>query len=412
MLVPVAAVLVLALVATVVVPRLLGGGDGSASVRLLGGSARLPLPAGQTVEPERSWSVEVPLSGRSSGLVREDRFVAVETSDDDDVSLVARSLNDGKEVWSDDLPGDGQLLDDDDDLVVQIFDDGSGSGELRSYDEGDGDLRWKAEVDGDALISANRHGDRLLREAADEVVAYRVDNGKEAWSETTSGAPYAVDGDRVFLTDGGGVRAVALDDGEEIWTTDVTGDVTALVFSADRVVIAAGEEIVGLAAGDGKEVWRADLGTGPVSNMNEGAVSGLNALADGTVVVVGLEDAVAIDPATGKERGDEFRVDHDDWQGIGFQLPGGDILMYDFESLTGAVLDGGDGKSRGRIDVQFETVVRGMLYDADEDAGELVAISLEDLDEVWKVEIVGITNAIAGDGLIVVQTADGYELWS
>jgi outer membrane protein assembly factor BamB len=408
----VAAALVLAVVAvTVVGPGLFGGSGGSSSLRVIGAASRIPLPAGQTAEPERSWSVDVALSEQSSALVRAERFFAVETADDE-VSLVARSLTDGKEVWNDDLPGDGQLLIDEEHLVVQMFDNGSGSGELRSYDEGDGDVRWKAEVGGDALISVDRHGDRILGEAAEEVVAYRVDNGKEAWSESTTGVPFAVDGDRVFVADGDRVRAVALEDGEEVWTTDVSGNVTALVFSEGRIVVSVDGEVIGLAARDGKQTWRKDLGTGPVANMNDGSVSGLNALDDTTVVVVGLEDAVAIDPATGKERGDEFRVDHDDWQGIGFQLPNGDILMYDFERLTAQILDGDDGKSRGRLDAQFETAARSVLYDADEVDGELVAFGLEDLDEAWKVDIEGITNAVAGDGLIVVQTAAGYELWT
>jgi outer membrane protein assembly factor BamB len=386
-------------------PQLLDGGDGGAEMRALsGGAVRIPLPSGLTGEPERKWSVDVDLSESRSMIVGEDRFFAVESERDDDFELVARSLSDGREVWAEALPGPAILVDDAEGLLVQMTGDEPGSDrEWRSYDPGRGDLRWKTEVDVN-LYELSRHGDRYVASDRGRITAFRVDDGEEVWSESTNGIPFAVEDSRVYLADGDEVRAVSLSDGKEIWSADAPGEVSSLVVAGDRVVVEADGDIVGLAAGSGKEAWESDV------HLGEGV--GLNAVDGSTVVIVGEDDAAVIDPRTGEEKDeDAFHVDQDDWTGFAYGLPSGDILVLGYEALDLIVIDGTSGERIGRLDVSIKSMSSSMLYGVD-DEDELSAYRLDDLEMAWTIDVDGMTSVTAGDGLILVETADGYELWS
>ena len=405
LLVPVGAAVVVAVVAAaVLVPRLLDGDDdASAVMRPLGGGADIPLPSGPTAEPEQKWSVDADLEGPPSAqtmVVGDGRFFAVEASGTD-TELVARSLSDGEEVWSENLSDTAILLDVQDGLLVQVVGDGS-AGELRSYDPGSGDLRWKTEVD-EPLYQVFRQGDRLVGSSGAQVVVFRVDTGKEVWSEPISGIQFEVDGGRVYVADGDEVQALALGDGKEVWSAELSDDVSTLVVAGDRVVVSVDGDIVGLSAGSGEQAWESDAEAG------DGAV--LNAVSGSTVVVTG-EDAVAIDARTGKVRdGKAFAVDEDDWGGVAYGLPGGRILVFDYEGAGAVLLDGGTGERIGRVDAGLETMSRSMIY-AVEDEDEISAYRIDDLERAWAVDVDGVAGVAVGHGSMVVQTDDGYELWS
>jgi outer membrane protein assembly factor BamB len=406
LLVPLGAALVVAVVAAaVLVPRLLGDDGGPAVMRPLAGGADVPLPAGPTGEPEQKWSIDVDLDDPDSSrsmAVGGGRFFAIESSGGD-AELVARSLSDGAEVWTDDLPGTAVLLDVEDGPLVQVLGDGS-EGELRSYEPGRGDLRWTTAVD-EPLYQVFRHGDRLVGSSGAHVVAFRVDTGEEVWSEPIDGIQAEVDGGRVYVADGEEVQALSLDDGKEVWSTDLSDDVDTLVVAGDRVVASAGDVVVGLSAGSGEQAWASDADVGDTGALN--AVSG------STLVVTGSDDTVAIDTRTGKVREDRgFDVDEDDWGGIAYGLPGGRILVFDDESGGAVLLDGGSGERIARVDAVLDTMSKSMLFAADEDEGEISAYRVDDLEKAWTLDVDGVAALTVGEGSMVVQTDDGYELWS
>jgi outer membrane protein assembly factor BamB len=397
---------VLVVAAAVLVPRLLDGdAGGSAVMRPLAGGADLPLPSGPTGEPERKWSIDTDLEDPDSSrsmAVGGGRFFVIESSGDE-AELVARSLSDGDEVWTEDVPGTAVLLDVEDGPLVQVVGDGS-EGELRSYDEDSGDLRWKTDID-EPLYQVFRQGDRLVGSSGAQVAVFRVDTGEEVWSEPISGVQFEVDGGRVYAADGEEVLALSLADGKEVWSAELSGDVNTLVVAGDRVVVSADREVFALSAGDGDQVWE--------SGADVGDATALNAVSSSTVVVAGNDDGVALDVRTGKARDDRaFEVDDDDWAGVAYGLPGGRILVFDYESGGAILLDGGTGERIGRVDAVVDTMSRSMIYAADENEGEIAAYRIDDLEKAWTLDVDGVAGMAVGEGSMVVQTDDGYELWS
>jgi outer membrane protein assembly factor BamB len=387
----------------VVLPIVSGGDEGGASEMVeLSGADRVPLRDGQTAEPEQKWSVDADVADGGDFAVGGRAFYSIEGEDGSGSTLVARALSDGKETWSDDLPGSGLLFVQDDQLLVRVSDDDAElrAAELRSYDPGDGALRWAVDVEPD-LYEARFFGDRILGAGGESLVAYRPEDGREVWSEDTT-APFAVSGDRVYLADGDEVKAISLSSGDEAWTTEMSGDVSALVLAGDAIVASVDDEVVALDEGSGKERWQEDY------DIADGAT--LHAVSGSVVVVAGYGEAVAVDPGSGKELDDdEFFVDEDDWLSIGYRLPDGRLLLFGYEDMGARVLDAGTGERIGQVDDARE-ITATMVYAVDD--GELSGHGLDDAERRWQVDIDDISSARAGDGLIVVQTEDGYELWT
>lgn len=110
--------------------------------------------------------------------------------------------------------------------------------------------------------------------------------------------------ERVLVSTGAGVTALALRDGTRVWTTDVVSpgtvrathgydeEIVPPVVGDDTVFVAGRSELVALALADGTERWR----------YAAAAPVGIPVVADGTVVLDTERETVALDASDGTER--------------------------------------------------------------------------------------------------------------
>jgi outer membrane protein assembly factor BamB len=92
------------------------------------------------------------------------------------------------------------------------------------------------------------------------LAAYAVSDGREVWrADLRPDAPIAVDGDRVFVSAGEAIHALAAADGTVLWRAP-SGTVTVRPVAKEGWVVVSSEaRLQALRAADGSSVWTRDL---------------------------------------------------------------------------------------------------------------------------------------------------------
>jgi hypothetical protein len=62
-----------------------------------------------------------------------------------------------------------------------------------------------------------------------------------------------------------------------------------------------------------------------------------------------------------------LHVDEDDWKGVAYGLPGGDVLVFDLEAAGFVLIDGVSGDRIGRLDTDIKSMSRSMLYGVEDE---------------------------------------------
>jgi len=291
---------------------------------------------------------------------------AISGSDDDDNTLTAFDGSSGKELWSQDVTGsalsgviDGHVL---------VYD--TAEGEVVSYDPQTGDKEWRADgswtqfrVGSNLILSQYDGGDSSV-----SMSVINMDDGKTVWSE--DGYPAGACGGTVYMVDGDDVVARDAGTGDERWTTRAEDGVSASC-SSEGVFIAADGEVSSLDPGNGKERWTQKI---------KGALSVYSG--DG-VVVVGTDDEVlGLSPKDGEE---QWSQDLADWGQVAGFIPAGkgrairsgedgeDLVLFDLKT--------GEEIESHRAPGAATALTPDRIYLLDE--GEVVALTLRSLEEVW-----------------------------
>lgn len=230
-------------------------------------------------------------------------------------SVVARSLEDGREAWrafvDDGVPGGLVVADG---LVYAA----TTAGEVVALEVDTGVERWRSEVGG-RLEATPAVADDLVLVAGEErqtgvVTVFALDaatGGRPEWRFATPGpalpasAP-ASDGNRVFVATSEGVlRALDLDGGGEAWTADTRAAVSdrQVPAASSPLVVADRLHVYAFEPGDGEERWTfllADLRVLPGGRRNTLSPSSPAVL--GGAAIVGDTSGVlsAIDVETGR----------------------------------------------------------------------------------------------------------------
>jgi outer membrane protein assembly factor BamB len=94
------------------------------------------------------------------------------------------------------------------------------------------------------------------------VTAYRMADGSSMWSTPLAAdKPLAADEERVYVSAGGAIHALALPTGTGAWRVDTGGPLTAAPLAhGGWLIAAAAGELLAIRASDGHVVWRRKLG--------------------------------------------------------------------------------------------------------------------------------------------------------
>jgi outer membrane protein assembly factor BamB len=247
---------------------------------------------GPTTRPLVAWKAFVGGESYASPVIGlGEVFVATKSG-----SVVALSLQDGKEQWSVDVDEyvarstpafDGDTLFVTGGYAIVAIDGASGSEIWRKP------LRFAGScspvVDEDRVYAASQEG---------AITAFAKTTGEELWHYADGDLVFsspALSSDKLVIADvSGQITALNAETGRELWQARLKEEVHATpAIVGDRIfVVTTTPEIVVLDLESGAIVWRAEAG-GPSSP----------AIADGMVYVGGEDQAVrALDAANGKER--------------------------------------------------------------------------------------------------------------
>jgi outer membrane protein assembly factor BamB len=247
---------------------------------------------GPSTRPLVTWKAFVGGESYASPVIGQgDVFVATKSG-----SVVALSLQDGKEQWSVDVDEyvsrstpafDGETLFVTGGYAIVAIDGASGRENWRKP------LRFAGScspvIDDDRVYAASQEG---------AVTAFAKTTGEELWryvnSDLVFSSPSLANGKLIIADVSGQVTALNAETGREVWQAQLKSEVHATpAIVGDRIfVVTTSPEVVVLDLESGAEIWRTAAG-GPSSP----------AVANGLVYVGGEDQAVrALDAASGEER--------------------------------------------------------------------------------------------------------------
>lgn len=235
---------------------------------------------------------EIALNGLTNAtqLLAFDDFLLVgESGSDAAYHLFKKST--GEELWTWDAGGSLAFTPAYSQGIVLV---GSASTAVAALRIVDGAELWRDDQIGD--ISSRdpiKTGDLAIYHGADEVVAASAHSGQELWRLPLATEPrsLAAAGNRIYVVEGGHVRALNLLDGETLWEADADGD---LVATEETLFVSGTDQTLALDAATGLAIWQASRPQLPI----EAPLLTRNRL----ILAAGdLDEAsfVALDPASG-----------------------------------------------------------------------------------------------------------------
>jgi len=192
----------------------------------------------------------------------------------------------------------------------------------------DGSLQWRhtgiAETAGLLGAAAPAVADNVVIApfSSGEVFAFRVDDGRELWSDTlilqgrfgaeaqltdVDASPVISDGTAYTVSHSGRLLATDLDSGQRIWNQEVAGKETPWVAGNWIYLVTVDAEVVCLRRDDGRIRWVQTLQKYDDPEQRAGLIvwSGPVLIGDRLVVVGSNGEAMAISPYTGRLLGRE-----------------------------------------------------------------------------------------------------------
>jgi len=193
-------------------------------------SAATPAPAPVADLYDEAWHVAVDVD-RPIHLAATTRAVFIAGSS----CVLARSLEDGHELWRTDALHPVTALAADDDHVLV-----GANGGLVSLDPADGKIQWTTPQTGDPDEIVDRAG-WVIASVGSALGAFRAKDGSVIWQRTLGpavvGAP-TIDGDALFvLLADGSLRRVAIATGDITWTTWLDAIASPPFAANDRVYV-------------------------------------------------------------------------------------------------------------------------------------------------------------------------------
>lgn len=362
-------------------------------------------------------------------------------------SLPAPLLETPREQWRVDFDLDPVAVEVVGDAVVALEQEVGSNFELRALSLATGDERWSADIDfaleedepvsGDIYAVAGLLVADLSSGFANEgfdstrVVAFDLTSGEQEWSRDFDGAYTRVVGDDLFVHEAGPNRLNRLDltSGEPLWRAHLS----RYEATGERIVGLDGDQLVAIDSASGDQRWSVEIDLDDASNSVSMFVSA------GVVAVTPFSssDVTAYDVDSGQELwhhrfGDFNRVR---------TAPGVFILIRNTDGIE--VVEAADGAYRFDVpevaygmtfgtgpqsylllvvieetppeeaqpeEVTYElydlagdrvgsfvldrvlgqfAVAEGAIYTRSDPDGELAALSIPDLDEVWSVDVDG-----------------------
>jgi outer membrane protein assembly factor BamB len=253
--------------------------------------------------------------------------------------LVARSLEDGQQVWSVDIGSDVRAAASDD-LIFVAHDK-----ELVAIEQATGHKRWTTAIDPLAVALTYRDGWLFGATKSGSIVALRADTGSLVWEqklETVVASPMAVDGDGLFaaLADKRLIGLRITDNGTVQWSTDELDGVGGEPLTvADRLYVGqTGGLLFAFRQASGARVWvhsliRARLVGAPVADESH------------VYIATGDNRAIALDRGSGTIL----------WKNTLLSRPG-ESIMIDSRELIVPLMSGAitifsaDGKQVANLD--------------------------------------------------------------
>jgi len=370
------------------------------------GSVILLLPDGGIVEqdtsnllelrtqPSKQWDED--LDGFASGAVADGDTLFAIVAKRSSVEVVALDLGNGDERWRTSLgPGGetsvGSIALGGDGLTV-VIDSGSGSGVLASLADDTGTIDWQVPFDGEQTAVV---ADSLVRSADSKggFVLSAIDRKNKRIGVATPADSYSIDGDQIFVDDGGVLTKRSADtlEVDDTFRFRHSGEITAYAFVGDAPVVAIGEEIVRLDNGGGvRYSFEPDVGV----------ITSMLAL-QGDALMVG---------GTGRMRA--VTIDNDEAQPITdvrtALTPVAVVEIDDAELIIAAIASGAGGAATLRVvrisDAAFEPVAGIDLIGGNVGAPTTPIVAVGAVGYATSFETVA--------RFIAVDLADGQRLWS
>jgi outer membrane protein assembly factor BamB len=363
-----------------------------------------------TNEPSEKWTF--PLGeGTVEDVASAGGLVYTVTVHDNGAKLIATGLSDGKERWRSDLAGDVQhaqvftvgglvvaagtsFSGDDAGMQVEAF---SRSGKAAWSYQPSGDIQRVQPIGHDAVLVFSSE----TRRGSTQSTVTLVRSGKERWS--ADGTSATAVGDRVLVSDGDRLDAYRLDDGRPAWSVD-TGQSASGSAIGDLVVVPDGKDVSAYRASDGKKQWS--------KNPGVGSISGTQPAGDRHVLINGADGSALLD-RSGTITWDDNDTHHGDTlavDGTLVMVESGDDRIQALDILSQAKL--------GSLDLDTDQVLggstgsplarNGLLV---EDNSRVRAYSLPALDQLWSFKVGDdrIVGLLALDKGVLALTTDGTD---
>jgi outer membrane protein assembly factor BamB len=317
----------------------------------------------------------VPDAERWSAVVGAETFVAPVMTDRHVYALrppgtiVALALEDGKEIWTVDLPVDQPFVVDDGRIFV------TGAGSMNAINASTGAVVWRHPI-GALTAPALIHQGWVITIAAGEITARRAADGTVVWKQPHGAQRLrpTIEGDTLYLPLADGtVAALNLTTGVKKWEYQLRGpsEIAAL---GKRVYVGSEDKyFYCLDADNGRMAWRKHVGA---------AVIGRPAIDAHRVYLASIDNQIrALDRVDGAV----------EWQdGLSFRPSAGPILFGTAVVVPGAVMaletfDTATGKA-GRA-ITFPAPLASPLSIYPSAKGPLAATITGALDVEWKLSV-------------------------
>lgn len=364
-----------------------GGGGGSAASATgsteITNSGMVPATRPVAEGAEERWEADRRLPAMAAAADDDLVFVLFHDWDDNISELVAFERSTGEVAWDID-PGRHVDIDTANhralrvvgDVLFMMIDTYEGDGGVVAFDSGSGDQLW-----------SDRNGESVERTMGDLVLLRNWDRGELSLVEPQSGDALWREGaesfttwdDRYFLLDRDELRAISATDGETLWEVSAPRDVRSVSAADGQVAVMANSHVIAFDPKTGEELWDERL---------RGDYGSLRSI--GTSMGVVDEDELRVFDADGEE------IWHERGRGYVYAAlmtgSGPRVILHDFDGADLTLLDGVTGERLGSARVsQYMDDGVGILWQYSDpvfvtaNEGELLALSTEDLEELWSI---------------------------